>query len=197
MHRVFSAVVAVLIATSVLDVVAQQPAKLGGTKGASASKTSTPRSVSADVSRSAPGLLAGTKAEVFTTIQGNALNATNGVLPDRVVRLRDIRFGRVVGTAITDKSGLFEFGGIEPGTYVVELLGNDQTILATSQVLVIDAGQTISAVVKLPFSAPPFGGLFGHTAASAAVVAAAAAASGVLAVKITNVVSPPCDPPCH
>jgi hypothetical protein len=181
MHRVFSAVVAILIAASVLDVVAQQPAKLGGTKGASASKTSAASKTSV----------------VFTTIQGNALNSTNGVLPDRVVRLRDIRFGRVVGTTITDKSGLFEFGGIEPGTYVVELLGNDQTILATSQVLVIDAGQTISAVVKLPFSAAPFGGLFGHTAASAAVVAAAAAASGVLAVKITNVVSPPCDPPCH
>jgi hypothetical protein len=175
MRRVFSAVVAVLIAASVLDVVAQQPAKLGGTKGASPSKTSA----------------------LLTTIQGNALNSTNGVLPNAEVRLRDIRFGRVIGTTITDKSGLFGFGGIEPGTYVVELLGSDHTILATSQVLVIDAGQTISAVVKLPFSAPPFGGLFGHTAASAAVVAAAAAASGVLAVKINNVVSPPCDPPCH
>src|SRR5438093_228830 len=186
MHRACSAAVGVLIAVSVLDVTAQQPAKLVSAKGASATKTWV------------PGLLPGTSANVLTTtIQGNALSATNGVLPNAVVRLRDVRFGRVAGTTITDKSGLFEFRGIEPGSYVIELVGSDQTILATSQILVVDAGQAVSAVVKLPFSAPPFGGIFGHTAASAAVVAAAAAASGVLAVKITNVVSPPCDPPCH
>jgi hypothetical protein len=197
MHRVFSATVGVFIALSVLDVVAQQPARLGASKAAPASKTSAPRSVSADVPRSTPGLLPGTKSNVFTTIQGNALTSTNGVLPDGTVRLRDVRFGRIVATTITDKSGLFEFRGIEPGSYVVELLGNDLTILATSQILSIDAGQALSAVVKLPFRAAPFGGIFGHTAASAAVVASAAAASGVLAVKISNVVSPPCDPPCH
>jgi hypothetical protein len=189
MHRVFSAAVGVLIVANVLDGVAQQPAKVAGTKAASASKAS--------ASRAATGLLRGTSSNVLTTIQGNALTSTNGVLSNAVVRLRDVRFGRVVASTITDKSGLFEFRGIEPGSYVIELVGNDGTILATSQILSIDAGQALSAVVKLPFSAPPFGGIFGHTAASAAVVAAAAAASGVLAVKITNVVSPPCDPPCH
>src|SRR5206468_6573458 len=136
MHRVFSAAVGVFIAASVLDGVAQQPARMG------ASKT---------MSRSATSLLPGTKSNVLTTIQGNALTATNGVLPNATVRLRDVRFGRIVGTTITDKSGLFEFRSIEPGSYVVELQGTDRTIAATSQVLVIDAGQTMSAVVKLPF----------------------------------------------
>jgi hypothetical protein len=176
-----------LVVASVLDVGAQPRASLGGAKAAAT--TSAPRAMA--------GALPGTNASVVTTIQGNALTSTNGVLPNAVVRLRDVRFGRVAATATTDKSGLFEFRGIEPGSYVVELVGSDGTILATSQILVVEAGQALSAIVKLPFSAPPFGGIFGHTAASAAVVAAAAAASGVLAVKITNVISPPCDPPCH
>src|SRR2546426_4087905 len=115
MHRVFSAAVAVLVAASVLDVVAQQPAKLGSAKAASTSKTTAPRSVSEGGSRSATGLLPGTNSNVFTTIQGNALNSTNGVLPNAVRRLRDVRYGRLAGTTITDTSGLFEFRGVEPG----------------------------------------------------------------------------------
>ena len=108
MLRAFSTAVGILIAVGVLDVTAQQPAKLVSTKGASATKIS------------ATGLLPGTSSNVLTTtIQGNALNATNGVLPNAVVRLRDVRFGRVAGTTITDKSGLFEFRGIDPGSYVI------------------------------------------------------------------------------
>ena len=190
MDRVFSAAVGVLIVATVLDGVAQQPPKAGGVKVASSAKAST--------SRAATGLLPRTNSNALTTtIEGNALTSTNGAMPNATVRLRDVRFGRVVASTVTDKSGLFEFRGIEPGSYVIELVGSDGTILATSQILSVDAGQALSAVVKLPFRAPPFGGIFGHTAASAAVVAAAAAASGVLAVKITNVVSPPCDPPCR
>jgi hypothetical protein len=191
MHRVLSAAIGVLLATSVLDAAAQQPAKLVRTKTAAA-KTAASRSATADASRPTSGLFPGTGSNVFTTIQGNALNATNGVLPDSAVRLRDVRFGRMVAMATTDKSGLFAFRNVEPGSYVVELVGNDGTILATSQILSVDAGQAISAVVKLPFRVPPFGGIFGHTAASAVAVSSAAAASGLLAVEVNGCVSPPC-----
>ena len=112
-----------------------------------------------------PSLLPGTRPNVFTTIQGNALSSTNGVLPDTMVRLRDARAGRIVDTQTTDKSGLFAFKSVDPGSYIVELVGNDQSILAASQILNVNAGEAVSAVVKLPFRLPPFGGLLGHTIA--------------------------------
>jgi len=133
-----------------------------------------------------PSMLPGTRADVLTTIRGNALTSTNGTLADGLVRLRDARLGRIVGSTTTDKAGLFEFRGIEPGSYIVELVGDDQSILAASQILNVDAGDAVSAVVKLPFRIPPFGGVLGHSAASAVVVAATAAASGVLATQVSG-----------
>jgi hypothetical protein len=119
-------------------------------------------------------------------IQGNALTSINGSLGNGTVRLRDARSGRIVATTKSDKAGLFEFRGVEPGTYVVELIGADQSILAASQILYVNAGDAVSAVVKLPFRVPPFAGVLGHTAASAAVVMATAAAAGVLATQVSG-----------
>lgn len=129
----------------------------------------------------APSILAGTKESAFSTIQGTALSSTNGQLANSLVRLRDARLGRIVDSQTTDRSGLFAFHAVDPGTYVVELVGDDQTVLAASQVLNVNAGDVASAIVRLPYKVPPFGGLLGHSAARAATVAAAAAAAGVLA----------------
>jgi len=128
----------------------------------------------------------GVRPNPFATIQGNALNSTNGALPYNAVRLRDARAGRIIETGTTDKSGLFEFRTIDPGTYIVELVGNDHTILSASQILSVDAGQAISAVVKLPFHLSPMSGLLGHTVPSAAAVSSAAASSGVMAAKVAG-----------
>ena len=102
----------------------------------------------------------------------------------------DARPGRIRDTQTTDRAGLFAFHSVEPGTYVVEIVGDDQTILAASQMLNVDAGDTVSAVVKLPFRIPLMGGLLGHTVQSATAIAVAAAASGVLAAKVTTQITP-------
>ena len=128
-------------------------------------------------------MLPGTKPAVLTTIRGNALDSMGGPLVDTPVRLRDARQGHIVDNQTTDKAGLFEFINVEPGSYVVEALGPDRTVLAASQLLNVDAGDAVSAVVKLPFRIPPFAGVLGHSTQSAAAIAAAAGASQVLAVK--------------
>jgi hypothetical protein len=183
MNRVLSLTVAVLgIAT--LAAAAQQPAAGVGSPIAG---VPTPAVTAPAPARAAGArVISGTNANVFTTIQGNALDSTNGVLPNTVVRLRDARAGRIVGTQSTDKSGLFAFRGVEPGSYVVEIMGNDQSILAASQLLNVNAGDAVSAIVKLPFRIPPFAGILGHSTPSAIVVATAAAASGVLASQATT-----------
>ena len=137
----------------------------------------------------APKVLPGTRA-VLTTIQGNALDSTNGALPTTMVRLRDARLGRIVDSQLTDSAGLFAFKGVDPGSYIVEIMGNDQGILAASQMLNVSAGDAISAVVKLPVRISPFAGVFGNSTASAVLVTAAAASAGVLSAAATQPVSP-------
>ena len=181
-HPQTSALVAVtLIAAGTLSVSAQKtPAGLSA-KAAGASRAAT-------VTKTAVTKM---KTDTLTTIQGNALNSTNGPLNDVAVRLRDARFGTIVDTQITDKSGLFAFKSIDPGSYIVEVMANDQSVLAASQLLNIDAGQAMSAVVKLPFRIPPFAGIVGSTATpSATAVATQAAASSIVAVVPTRPISP-------
>jgi hypothetical protein len=150
-------------------------------QGPSTSKPSVrpvPRSV-------VPRVLGGTGEKAFATIQGGALSATSAAQPDSPVRLRDARLGRIVETQRTDRSGLFAFRAVDPGSYVVELLSNDQRVLAASQVLHVNAGETITAVVRLPFRDAPLKGLLGHSTPQIATIVSAAAASGVLATQVT------------
>jgi hypothetical protein len=134
-----------------------------------------------------PRLLPGTKPNVLSSIQGNALNSTNGTMPNTLMRLRDARYGRIVDTVMTDKSGVFTFNGIDPGSYVVEMMSPaNEAVIAASPIINVGAGQVASAILKLPFRIPPFAGILGHTTASALAVSSAAAASGVLAESVAG-----------
>jgi hypothetical protein len=114
------------------------------------------------------------------------------VLADATVRLRDARIGQIIETQTTDQSGLFGFRTVDPGSYVVEILGQDQySVLAASQLLNVGPGEVVSAVVKLPFKISPFAGLLGNSAPSAAAVASQAAAAGILATQASG--APTCD----
>jgi hypothetical protein len=147
---------------------------------------------------SVPGITGAGLGRVFpanviklTTILGNALDSTNGQLANVVVRLRDARFGRIVDTQYTDQSGMFAFKTLEPGSYIVEIIANDQSILAASQLLNVHGGEAVSAVVKLPFRIPPFAGMMGTATTQAATgVALEAAATGITALVPTAPISP-------
>jgi hypothetical protein len=87
---------------------------------------------------------------------------------------------------ITDSSGMFAFKTVDPGSYLVEVMGVDQTVMAASQIISVNAGDAVTAVVKLPLRIPALAGLLGNTAPSAAAVTTQAAASGVLATTVTG-----------
>jgi len=129
----------------------------------------------------APKLLPGTRVSVLSTIQGHATNASNLPLQEALVRLRDARFGRIVDTQKTDKQGAFTFRDVDPGTYVVEIVNQaNSTVLASSQILYVGTGDSLSTLVKLPYAAL-LGPSTSSTVSSAAqaVLAAAAASSTV------------------
>ena len=179
MQRLKFVIAGAFLITGAVHTGAQQPSAVRvPTAGTMARAATTPR---------APRLLPGTKSNIFTTIQGNALNSTNGALSNSAIRLRDARFGRVVDGTITDSSGLFSFKTVDPGSYIVEVMSTDQaTVLAASQIINVNSGDAVSAVVKLPFRIQPFAGVLGNTAPSAAAVTTEAAASGVLATTVSG-----------
>jgi hypothetical protein len=128
--------------------------------------------------------------DVFTTIQGNALTSVNAALVGAHVRLRNARSGHIVGTTTTDDVGLFVFRSVDPGTYIAELV-DEERVLAASEILNVNAGDTVSAIVQLPFRLTPYAGVLGHGHAAAFIITATAAASGVLAtVGVGEPVSP-------
>ena len=187
MHRTVFVLVGTL-AVSVAAMGGQQPPRVVPARTAAAEKPPAP---SRSSTRPAGRALTSARPDDFAMIQGHALNSTNGALANSRVRLRDARFGRIVDETLTDRSGSFAFRSLEPGSYVVELLGPDQTILAASQILNVDAGSVVTTLVKLPFTIPRFGGLLGNTAASALVISSAATAAGVLAIQVTGTEASP------
>jgi Carboxypeptidase regulatory-like domain len=175
MSRAFAATTGLFVAACSWSVAAQQPATAGAR---SVAKSVVPR-------------VAAARSNAPIVIRGNVLDSDNGPLPGRLVRLRDARLGRVVETRLTDESGRFAFTVVDPGSYIVELLGQERTPLATSQILTVDFGDTVSAVVKLQIRVKPFAGFLSSSIApAAAVIATQAAAMGITAVVPTAPVSP-------
>ena len=181
MTRLLSAVAALLV------VIAAPPIHAGQTSLAREPGISVPPAGDVPI---ASVKVAADKLTASTVIKGNALDSTDGQLPNVLVRLRDARFGRIVDTELTDKSGLFTFRTLDPGSYIVELIGNQSTVLAASQILNVEAGEIVSAIVQLPLLTPVIAAAGSSTVATAAAIVTEAAATGVVAVIATDPVSP-------
>jgi hypothetical protein len=94
--------------------------------------------------------------------------------------LRDVRTGLVEAWATADDSGRFAFVDVMPSGYVVELIGSDGMVAATSEFISVGAGDLRQTQVRLAgrTGLAPFGAL----GATAPAQTAAAAAGGARAV---------------
>jgi len=144
-----------------------------------------PRPAPTASKQQATSLVPGTRGTIVTTIQGSALTSRNGALAHVKIRLRNAGVGRVVDTTITDEVGSFTFHPGDPGTYIVEIMGDDRTVLAASELINVNAGDVITTVVKLPLQSPRGAGVLGNRASAVAITAAAAAA-GILATTVSG-----------
>ena len=151
MERILSAAIGLFIAVSTPEAAAQERREAPTPRGPISATSSRVLTASLPADASARHLLPGTRAGVFATVQGNALTSTNNPLPNALMRLRDTRHGRILGTRVTDQSGMFAFSTLDPGNYIVELLGHDQAILAVSEMVNPGPGDVISVLVKLPW----------------------------------------------
>ena len=142
MQRILSAIVGVFVVATAASASAQQPP------------------ATADGRRLA--------LRASAAIQATAFTAVNGVLANTMVRLRDARLGRIVGQSFTDEKGACIFKGLDRGSYVVELVSNKQTTLAATPLISVNAGETVAAVVKLPFKPSLIQTLLGQDTSSVA-----------------------------
>jgi hypothetical protein len=130
----------------------------------------------------APKLLPGTKPNVLSAISGKAVNSINAPVVNTVVRLRDVRSGRVMETTVTDKSGQFEFKPVDVGSYVVEMMSPaSDAVLASSAILFVGSGEILTTMLKMPFSGPAYALLAAHAAPSALQIVTTAAQAVVAA----------------
>ena len=119
-------------------------------------------------------------AAVVTTgvILGTAWRGDTTPYPQPRIRLRNVENGRGVARTIGDAEGRFRFDRIDPGAYVVELMSQDDKVLAVGDLFSVSPGAQSYTVVRLSSRAPWFGGFFGNAAAAAI---AAASTLGVTA----------------
>jgi uncharacterized protein (DUF2141 family) len=96
-------------------------------------------------------------------ISGTARNAQDQILSGVKVQLRNIDSGQLVATTKSAANGAFEFTGLNPGNYVVEIVDDDGKIIGATATMALAAGGVMSGVT---------------VAASAAGAMAGAAAAG-------------------
>ena len=95
-------------------------------------------------------------------ISGTARNAQDQVLPGVKVQLRTIDTGQLVATTKAAADGAFEFTGLNPGNYIVEIVDDSGKIIGVSPSTALAAGGVISGMT---IAASAGGALAGAAAA--------------------------------
>lgn len=112
-----------------------------------------------------------------TQIIGYAWTANNQPIPEAMVRLRDMTTGRVAAIATANASGEFAFESSHGGTFVLELVGENDSLLAVGEAFTIEPGETVATFVRLPLRLPIIGGLVNQTVSNVATAAVSTAAT--------------------
>ena len=112
-------------------------------------------------------------------VRGVVWAGDNSPVANAKVRLRNIETGRVISASETSTNGQFVFGNVAKSSYLVELVSDNGKVLAVGPTFRIEAGQTISTVVRVPTRRSWYAGMFSNAAAA---VIAAASSVGLTAV---------------
>ena len=121
------------------------------------------------------------------TISGVARNASSQPLPNQAVRLRNAETGQLTATTTTGAAGQFSFTGLNPGTYVVEVLDDRGQVIGSSAAIVLSQGAMIAGGLVIQASALGAAGVAAAGATGGAffsstlgIVTIAAIAAGVV-----------------
>lgn len=119
----------------------------------------------------------GAQQQATGSIQGTARSAQQQTLANHTVQIRNVQTGQLVASGTTDAAGQFTFAGLQPGSYVVEIVNASGAIIGTTAPIAVAAGTmaavtvTASAAGALAAAGGAGFSLFGlGTAASAAII---------------------------
>lgn len=98
-------------------------------------------------------------------ISGIARDALAQAMPGVKVQLRNVDTGQLVATTKAAADGAFEFTGLNPGNYIVELVDNSGKIIGLSPATALAAGGSITGLIV---AASASGALVGAAAAGGA-----------------------------
>jgi len=113
----------------------------------------------------------------LSALRGIARTSLNASIPYARVVLRDIRTGQVLAQAIANADGQFTFTDVEANSYIVELLGADGAVVATSSMLTIARGELRLTEVRVAAAAAAVRASLGNTLAPTAPQATTIASS--------------------
>lgn len=126
-------------------------------------------------------------------VSGVAADASKNPLANHTVRIRNVANGQITSTTQSAANGGFSFAGVNPGNYVIEIVGPGNVgVIATSSTVTVAAGATATITVTATAltglaaasGATGLAGLF--TGTSLVVVTAAGVAGVVIAVEATQ-----------
>jgi hypothetical protein len=131
-------------------------------------------------------------------ISGSARDASSQSLPNHVVRLRNAETGQLTASTTSGPAGQFSFTGLNPATYVVEVLDAAGTVVGTSAAIVLSPAAMVASGLVIQASAlgaaaaaGAAGGAFlTSTLGIVTLAAVAAGVVGAVAVKKKNKASP-------
>jgi len=98
-------------------------------------------------------------------ISGTARDAQGQALPNAKLQLRNVDTGQIVATGRSKPDGGYEFAGLAPGNYVVEIVDDSGRVLGLSVATALAAGGAATGLIV--------------ALSSAGAIAGAAAAGGV------------------
>jgi hypothetical protein len=120
---------------------------------------------------------AAARPEKGGVVRGIVWNSDYSPIPNASVRLRNIRSGRIEANRVTDADGRFGFNA-QRGSYIVELVGDNNKVIAVGQSFRVEGGETVSTFVRVPPQRLWSAVIFSNAATA---VIAAASSAGVTA----------------
>lgn len=83
------------------------------------------------------------------TVVGYAWYRNDRPVEHPVLRIRDLRNGEIVGQTVGSERGEFRFDQLTAGLYLLELIGEGDTLLAVGQPLDVRSGETVGTFILL------------------------------------------------
>src|SRR5262249_34401508 len=97
-------------------------------------------------------------------VVGTAWEGETSPAPQARLRLRNVDNGRPVASTTANGEGRFHFERVDPGVYVVELLSDQDKVLAIGDLFGVTVDVEAVTLVRLTSKTPWFGGFFGNAA---------------------------------